>query len=58
MMTSISTMIAMMPLVIGNIGPGAGEASRLGCWSNYTWRDDNLYFLYVVCDTNNVPSAC
>ena len=28
-MTSISTMIAMMPLVIGNIGPGAGEASRL-----------------------------
>ena len=24
MMTSISTMIAMMPLVIGNIGPGAG----------------------------------
>ena len=29
MMTSISTMIAMMPLVIGNIGPGAGEASRL-----------------------------
>jgi hydrophobe/amphiphile efflux-1 (HAE1) family protein len=29
MMTSISTMIAMIPLVIGNIGPGAGEASRL-----------------------------
>ena len=29
MMTSVSTMIAMMPLVIGNIGPGAGEASRL-----------------------------
>ena len=29
MMTSISTMIAMVPLVIGNIGPGAGEASRL-----------------------------
>ena len=29
MMTSIRTMIAMMPLVIGNIGPGAGEASRL-----------------------------
>ena len=28
-MTSISTMIAMMPLVIGNIGPGAGEGSRL-----------------------------
>jgi len=29
MMTSISTMIAMMPLVVGNIGPGAGESSRL-----------------------------
>ncbi len=28
-MTSISTMIAMLPLVIGNIGPGAGEGSRL-----------------------------
>ncbi len=29
MMTSISTMIAMIPLVVGNIGPGAGEGSRL-----------------------------
>ena len=29
LMTSISTMIAMLPLVIGNIGPGAGETSRL-----------------------------
>ena len=29
MMTSLSTMIAMLPLVIGNIGPGAGESSRL-----------------------------
>jgi hydrophobe/amphiphile efflux-1 (HAE1) family protein len=29
MMTSISTMIAMLPLVIGNFGPGAGETSRL-----------------------------
>ena len=28
-MTSISTMIAMIPLLIGNIGPGAGEGSRL-----------------------------
>ena len=28
-MTSLSTMIAMIPLVIGNIGPGAGESSRL-----------------------------
>ena len=28
-MTSLSTMIAMVPLVVGNIGPGAGEGSRL-----------------------------
>ncbi len=28
-MTSLSTMIAMLPLLIGNIGPGAGEGSRL-----------------------------
>ena len=33
MMTSISTMIAMIPLVIGNIGPGAGEGSRLAVGS-------------------------
>ena len=33
MMTSISTMIAMLPLVIGNFGPGAGEASRLSVGS-------------------------
>ena len=32
-MTSLSTMIAMMPLVIGNIGPGAGEGSRLAVGS-------------------------
>ena len=32
-MTSLSTMIAMMPLIIGNIGPGAGENSRLAVGS-------------------------
>ena len=32
-MTSLSTMIAMVPLVIGNIGPGAGEGSRLAVGS-------------------------
>ena len=33
MMTSLSTLIAMIPLIIGNIGPGAGEGIRLavGC---------------------------
>ena len=28
-MTSLSTMVAMVPLLVGNIGPGAGEGSRL-----------------------------
>ena len=28
-MTSLSTMMAMIPLIIGNIGPGAGEGSRM-----------------------------
>ena len=28
-MTSLSTMMAMVPLVVGNIGPGAGEGSRM-----------------------------
>jgi len=32
-MTSLSTMIAMLPLLIGNIGPGAGEGSRLAVGS-------------------------
>ncbi len=32
-MTSLSTMIAMIPLCIGNIGPGAGEGSRLAVGS-------------------------
>ena len=32
-MTSLSTMIAMIPLVFGNIGPGAGEGSRLAVGS-------------------------
>ena len=29
MMTSLSTLIAMVPLIVGNIGPGAGEGIRL-----------------------------
>ena len=32
-MTSLSTMIAMVPLLVGNIGPGAGEGSRLAIGS-------------------------
>ena len=32
-MPSASTCIAVLPLIIGNIGPGAGEASRLAIGS-------------------------
>ena len=32
-MTSASTCLAVLPLIIGNIGPGAGEASRLAIGS-------------------------
>ncbi len=32
-MTSLSTLVAMVPLLIGNIGPGAGEGSRLAVGS-------------------------
>ena len=32
-MTSLSTMFAMIPLIVGNIGPGAGESSRLAVGS-------------------------
>ena len=33
MMTSLSTLIAMVPLIVGNIGPGAGEGIRLAVGS-------------------------
>ena len=33
LMTSASTCIAVLPLIIGNIGPGAGEAARLAIGS-------------------------
>jgi HAE1 family hydrophobic/amphiphilic exporter-1/multidrug efflux pump len=32
-MTSTSTCIAVLPLIIGNIGPGAGESARLAIGS-------------------------
>ena len=32
-MTSLSTLIAMIPLIVGNIGPGAGEGIRLAVGS-------------------------
>ena len=56
-MTSLSTMIAMVPLVIGNIGPGAGESLTTSCWSNYFRWNDYFYILYSVCHTNNVCHA-
>ncbi len=50
MMTSLSTMIAMIPLVIGNIGPGAGEASRLavGCTILGGMIISTFFTLYVT----------
>ena len=54
-MTSLSTMIAMVPLVIGNIGPGAGEGSRLAVRSTilggmiistfFTLCDSTMYLM-------------
>ena len=50
LMTSISTMIAMVPLVIGNIGPGAGEGSRLavGCTILGGMLISTFFTLYVT----------
>ena len=50
LMTSLSTMIAMMPLVIGNIGPGAGEGSRLavGCTILGGMLISTFFTLYVT----------
>ena len=50
MMTSLSTMIAMIPLVIGNIGPGAGESSRLavGCTILGGMIISTFFTLYVT----------
>ncbi|MDC1033190.1 efflux RND transporter permease subunit [Candidatus Pelagibacter sp.] len=49
-MTSLSTMIAMMPLVVGNIGPGAGEGSRLAVGSTILGGMiiSTLFTLYVT----------
>ena len=48
-MTSLSTMI-MMPLVIGNIGPGAGEGSRLAVGATILggMTNFNFFTLYVT----------
>ena len=50
LMTSLSTMIAMLPLVIGNIGPGAGEGSRLsvGCTILGGMLISTFFTLYVT----------
>ena len=49
-MTSLSTMIAMIPLIIGNIGPGAGEGSRLavGCTILGGMLISTFFTLYVT----------
>ena len=47
-------MIAMMPLVIGNIGPGAGEASRLAVGATILRWNDYINILYIICNSNHV----
>ena len=54
MMTSISTMIAMLPLVIGNIGPGAGETSRLAVGATILGGMIISTFFTLICYPNNV----
>ena len=53
-MTSLSTMIAMMPLVVGNIGPGAGEGSRLAVGATILGGMVISTFFYIICYSNNV----
>ena len=50
MMTSLSTLIAMVPLVVGNIGPGAGEGIRLavGCTIFGGMLISTFFTLYVT----------
>ena len=55
-MTSLSTMIAMFPLVIGNIGPGAGEGIKAGCWFDYFRWYDYFNIFYTLCYSINVFS--
>ena len=55
-MTSISTMIAMIPLVIGNIGPGAGEGSRLAVGSTILGGMIISTFFHTLCNSINVFS--
>ena len=57
-MTSLSTMIAMLPLIIGNIGPGAGEASRLSVGSTiFGGMIISTFFTLYVTPTMYLPLA-
>jgi len=66
-MTSLSTMIAMLPLVIGNIGPGAGEGSRLAVGSTilggmiistfFTFYVTPIIYLFLEKNTNLIYSV-
>ena len=55
-MTSLSTMIAMLPLVIGNFGPGAGEGSRLAVGSTILGGMIISTFFTFLRYSNNVSS--
>ena len=56
-MTSLSTMIAMVPLLIGNIGPGAGEGSRLAVGATIFGGMLISTFFHSLCNANNVCSS-
>ena len=51
-MTSLSTMIAMLPLVIGNIGPGAGEGSRLAVGATILGGMITVSYTHLTLPTN------
>ena len=57
-MTSLSTMIAMLPLVIGNFGPGAGEGSRLAVGATILGGMIISTFLHTLHNTSYVLSPC
>ena len=48
MMTSLSTLIAMVPLIVGNIGPGAGEGYKISCRLYNIWWDVNQYIFNFI----------
>ena len=51
LMTSLSTIFGVLPLIIGT-GPGA--ASQAYGRNNYIWRHALFYFFYFICNSNDL----